>query len=82
MARTVTCDRATLTSGSDSTLRLLSIQLPRPKEGATTWDEAGTTTDPIDCSWGGRCRRCSRCGGHSKLLSAGLFCCENCALDF
>ena len=63
-------------------LRLLSIQLPRPKEGATTWDEAGTTTDPIDCSWGGRCRRCSRCGGHSKLLSAGLFCCENCALDF
>jgi quercetin dioxygenase-like cupin family protein len=63
-------------------LRLLSIQLPRPKEGATNWDEPGKTTDPIDCAWGGRCRRCLRCGGHSKLLSAGLFCCENCALDF
>jgi len=63
-------------------LRLLSIQLPRPKEGATSWHEPGKTTEPIDCAWGGRCRRCPRCGGHSKLMSADLFCCENCALDF
>ena len=27
-------------------LLLLSIQVPRPEEGTTTWDEAGTTTDP------------------------------------
>jgi quercetin dioxygenase-like cupin family protein len=63
-------------------LRLLSIQLPRPKEGATTWDQAGETTDPIECSWGGHCRRCPRCGGHSKSVSGSSFSCENCTLDF
>jgi quercetin dioxygenase-like cupin family protein len=28
---------------------LLSMQLPRPAEGATAWDEPGTTTDPVPC---------------------------------
>ena len=63
-------------------LRLLSIQLPRPKEGATTWDQPGETTAPIECEWGGHCRRCPRCGGHSKHLSGESFSCENCQLDF
>jgi quercetin dioxygenase-like cupin family protein len=67
---------------ADQGLRLLSIQLPRPKEGATTWDQAGETTDPIECGWGGHCRRCPRCGGHSKSVAAGKFSCENCMLDF
>jgi quercetin dioxygenase-like cupin family protein len=68
-------------SGSTG-LRLLSIQLPRPEEVATTWDQPGETTDPIACSWGGTCRRCPRCGGHSKLVRAQAFSCENCSLDF
>ena len=67
-------------SGKDG-LRLLSIQLPRPVEGATTWDQPGETSDPIECGWGGRCRRCPRCGGHSKRM-AESFSCENCTLDF
>ena len=49
----------------DGPMTLLSIQLPRPSEPATTWDQPGETTDPIDCSSGGTCRRCYRCGGHS-----------------
>ena len=68
-------------SGEDG-LRLLSVQLPRPAEGATTWDQPGETTEPIDCAWGGLCRRCPRCGGHSKLMGHGAFSCENCQLDF
>jgi quercetin dioxygenase-like cupin family protein len=68
-------------SGDDG-LRLLSIQLPRPAEGTTTWDQPGETTEPIDCGWGGRCRRCHRCGGHSKRMVTGSFACENCQLDF
>jgi quercetin dioxygenase-like cupin family protein len=67
-------------SGPDG-LRLLSVQLPRPAEGATTWDEPGSTTEPISCGWGGSCRRCPRCGGHSKHLGTS-FTCENCTLDF
>jgi quercetin dioxygenase-like cupin family protein len=63
-------------------LRLLSIQLPRPVEGATTWDQPGETTEPIECSWGGACRRCPRCGGHSKRFARGSFTCENCTFDF
>ncbi|MDQ3991276.1 MAG: cupin domain-containing protein [Actinomycetota bacterium] len=61
---------------------LLSIQLPRPGEGSTTWDEAGTTTEPRTCPGGGRCRRCSRCGGHSAEVRVGLYECENCTLEF
>jgi quercetin dioxygenase-like cupin family protein len=33
---------------ADEALHLLSIQLPRPAEAATTWDEPGETTEPID----------------------------------
>ncbi len=58
-------------------LVLLSIQLPRPAEGATTWE-----TDPIDCAVAGTCRRCYRCGGHSLNVKAHLFLCENCGLEF
>jgi len=61
---------------------LLSIQLPRPAEGSTTWDEPGETTDPIDCVVAGTCRRCPRCGGHSLNMKARIFLCENCALEF
>ena len=61
---------------------LLSIQLPRPAEGSTTWDEPGTTTDPMKCASGGRCRRCSRCGGHSAPGPTGAWRCENCSLLF
>lgn len=68
-------------SGSAS-LHLLSMQLPRPAEGATTWDQPGETTEPIDCSFGGSCRRCPRCGGHSRGMGAALFCCENCMNEF
>jgi quercetin dioxygenase-like cupin family protein len=67
-------------SGEDG-LHLLSVQLPRPAEGATTWDEPGETTEPIPCAFGGACRRCWRCGGHSKRMAAG-FICENCTLEF
>ena len=38
---------------ADEPLHLLSIQLPRPSEPATTWDEPGETTDP-DRLRGGR----------------------------
>jgi quercetin dioxygenase-like cupin family protein len=68
-------------SGPDA-LCLLTIQLPRPVEGATTWDEPGETTDPIECAYGGKCRRCWRCGGHSRLVPARVFVCENCSLEF
>jgi quercetin dioxygenase-like cupin family protein len=63
-------------------LHMITIQLPRPLEGATTWDEPGTTTDPIDCVYGGTCRRCSRCGGHSAAMPRGGFSCENCTHAF
>ena len=62
-------------------LLLLSIQEPRPGVGSTTWDEAGTTTEPIDCPGGGRCRRCPRCGGHASMVGRGVFECENCSLE-
>ena len=68
-------------SGADG-LYLLSVQVPRPLEGATTWDQPGETTDPIDCAYAGTCRRCPRCGGHSLNMRAGLFMCENCTLEF
>jgi quercetin dioxygenase-like cupin family protein len=67
---------------SADSLCLLSIQLPRPEEGTTTWDQPGETTEPIDCAFGGTCRRCSRCGGHSLNVKARLFLCENCGLEF
>jgi|SRR5438093_5380420 len=63
-------------------LHMLTIQLPRPAVGATTWDEAGTTTDPIECVYGGRCRRCPRCGGHSAQMPTGDYSCENCGFAF
>ena len=62
-------------------MMLLSIQVPRPGEGSTTWDEPGTTTDPIECVGGGRCRRCPRCGGHAAEVRRDLFECENCTLE-
>jgi quercetin dioxygenase-like cupin family protein len=62
-------------------LLLLSIQEPRPGEGTTTWDEPGTTTEPIDCPGGGRCRRCPRCGGHAGMVRRGVFECENCSFE-
>jgi quercetin dioxygenase-like cupin family protein len=68
-------------SGEDG-LYLLSMQLPRPVEGATTWDQPGETTEAIDCTVGGTCRRCPRCGGHSLNIRARLFMCENCTLEF
>jgi hypothetical protein len=61
-------------------LWLLSIQEPRPGESSTTWDEAGSTTEPIECPGGGRCRRCPRCGGHGAQVRLGVFECENCSL--
>ncbi len=67
-------------SASDP-LILLSIQVPRPGEGSTTWDEPGTTTDPIDCVGGGHCRRCPRCGGHAALVRRDLYECENCTFE-
>jgi quercetin dioxygenase-like cupin family protein len=67
-------------AGPDGLL-LLSIQEPRPGEGGTTWDEAGQTTDPIECRGGGRCRRCPRCGGHAALVRRDVFECENCTLE-
>ena len=66
----------------DEGMQLLSIQLPRPAEGATTWDQPGGTTDPLRCGYGGTCRRCPRCGGHSKRMPVGTFSCENCTFDF
>ena len=63
-------------------LILLSIQMPRPGEGATAWDEPGETTDPIPCPGGGLCRRCPRCGGHSARVGRAAYECENCTLEF
>ena len=34
----------------DEGLVLLSIQIPRPAEGAITWDQPGETTEPVDCA--------------------------------
>jgi quercetin dioxygenase-like cupin family protein len=68
-------------SGGDA-LTLLSMQLPRPAEGMTTWDQPGETTVPAECAWGGLCRRCARCGGHSLLMPHGKFSCENCEASF
>ena len=68
-------------SGADG-LYLLSVQIPRPLEGATTWDQPGFTTDAIDCAFGGTCRKCGRCGGHSSNVRGRLFMCENCSLEF
>jgi quercetin dioxygenase-like cupin family protein len=68
-------------SGDDA-LQLLSVQLPRPSEGTTTWDQPGETTEPIDCAVAGTCRRCRRCGGHSLNVRADVFLCENCTLEF
>lgn len=62
-------------------MHLLSLQLPRPAEGATTWNQAGETTDPIDCAVAGTCRRCARCGGHSANVRGQIFLCENCGLE-
>jgi quercetin dioxygenase-like cupin family protein len=67
-------------SGPES-LYLLSIQAPRPGEGSTSWDQPGTTTEPIECPGGGRCRRCPRCGGHALQVGRGVFECENCTLE-
>ena len=62
---------------------LLSMQLPRPAEGATSWDEAGTTTDPVPCGkTGAPCRRCPRCGGHSATGPTHAFRCANCSFTF
>jgi quercetin dioxygenase-like cupin family protein len=66
----------------DEPLHMLSIQLPRPREPATTWDQPGETTEPIECRFGGTCRRCHRCGGHSRVLPNHAFGCENCGLEF
>jgi len=63
-------------------LHLLSVQLPRPAEPSTTWDQPGETTDAITCRFGGSCRRCWRCGGHSKRMPNGMYTCENCTLEF
>jgi mannose-6-phosphate isomerase-like protein (cupin superfamily) len=68
-------------SGSHG-LHLLTVQLPRPSETATTWDQPGETTDPAPCAFGGTCRRCHRCGGHSKRMPDGTYVCENCSLEF
>jgi len=69
-------------AAAEDGLTLLSFQIPRPGVGATTWDEAGTTTEPVHCVGGGRCRRCARCGGHSAEVRRGAFECENCGLAF
>jgi quercetin dioxygenase-like cupin family protein len=62
---------------------LLSMQLPRPAEGATSWDQPGTTTDPVPCvATGAPCRRCPRCGGHSEPGPTAEYRCENCSFSF
>ena len=66
----------------DEPMYLLSLQLPRPAEGSTTWDEPGTTTDPVPCDSGGTCRRCARCGGHSAPAPGAAYRCENCSNSF
>jgi quercetin dioxygenase-like cupin family protein len=67
---------------ADEPLHLLSIPLPRPAAAATTWDEPGETTEPIDCAVSGTCRRCARCGGHSANVRSRVFRCENCGIEF
>ena len=67
---------------SGAELHMVSIQLPRPAESSTTWDQAGDTTEPRTCAFGGTCRRCHRCGGHSVAMPGGRFSCENCGLAF
>jgi quercetin dioxygenase-like cupin family protein len=69
------------TSGPEPMV-LVSVQIPRPGEGDTTWDEPGETSEPIRCRGGGRCRRCYRCGGHSAEVRRDVFSCENCGLAF
>jgi hypothetical protein len=69
-------------ASGEEPLHLLSLQLPRPAEGATTWDQPGKTTEPIDCAVAGSCRRCPRCGGHSANIRGQVFLCENCSLEF
>lgn len=66
----------------DGPLHLLSLQIPRPSEATTSWDQPGETTEPIDCAVAGTCRRCSRCGGHSANARARTFLCENCSFEF
>jgi mannose-6-phosphate isomerase-like protein (cupin superfamily) len=66
----------------DEPLHLLSVQLPRPSEGATSWDQQGETTEPTGCAVAGTCRRCARCGGHSLNVRGQTFLCENCSLQF
>ena len=63
-------------------LHLLSVQIPRPSEDTTTWDQPGETTEPADCVNGGTCRRCPRCGGHSANVRTRTFLCENCSFEF
>lgn len=63
-------------------LHLLSLQIPRPSEATTTWDQPGETTEPAHCASGGTCRRCPRCGGHSANVRARTFLCENCSFEF
>ena len=64
----------------DGPMTLLSIQLPRPSEPATTWDQPGRRR-PDDCHWGARAGA-ARCGGHSHNHRASVFVCENCTLEF
>jgi quercetin dioxygenase-like cupin family protein len=66
----------------DEPMHLLSLQLPRPAEGATSWDQPGETTGVLECGFGGLCRRCPRCGGHSRVMPGGAFSCENCTFEF
>ncbi|HSJ49886.1 MAG TPA: cupin domain-containing protein [Actinomycetota bacterium] len=62
-------------------MHLLSLQVPRPSEATTSWDQPGETTDPADCAVAGTCRRCPRCGGHSANVRARVFLCENCTFE-
>ena len=62
-------------------LHLLSLQVPRPSEATTSWDQPGETTEPADCAVAGTCRRCPRCGGHSANVRARIFLCENCTFE-
>lgn len=66
-----------------SPMSLISMQLPRRAEGSTSWDEPGTTTDPVPC-WktGAPCRRNPRRGSHSAPGPTGAFRCENCSFTF
>lgn len=68
-------------SDDGGALHMVSLQVPRPSEKTTSWDQPGETTDPADCAVGGTCRRCSRCGGHSANVRARVFVCENCGFE-